>query len=211
MIRLALAAALLVGCRAAPPPRSLATPEAVAPSLPPPTSIGACDPTEYYVFRKQPGEAQFRVTLDGDGRPTAVDPASSTGLEPDEMPLATDIARHVFRCRNRLAADAPREVTYTQRYAPLQLAGVDAAACGKAVTYPFTAEVRAVEADVRAGVALDARGHVDVAWVDRKSAFGFADAAVDALAHHCHFTPARSSEGPVPFFLVYRFHFLLPR
>ena len=57
------------------------------------------------------------------------------------------------------------------------------------------------------------RGHVSSARVLRGLGYGLDQAAVEALTHRCHFTPAIANDGrPVPFVIEsYTFDFELPR
>ena len=90
---------------------------------------------------------------------------------------------------------------------------VDTDACGRSIAYPPDAERAGVEGKVRLRVALDARGRVSSARVLRGLGHGLDEAAVEALTHRCHFTPAISTDGqPVPFVIEsYSFLFELPR
>ena len=90
---------------------------------------------------------------------------------------------------------------------------IDTDACGKTITYPDDATKNGVEGDVRLRVTLDDRGRVRAARVLSGLGHGLDQAAVEALTHRCHFTPAIAKDGrAVPFVVEsYTFHFELPR
>ena len=159
MRALLFAAVLVAGCATAVPPTPPTPPAAGLP-----TSVGACDPSEYFVQHRTPAQAHFRVVIDGQGRAFAVKLTRSFGLEQELMAPALDIARHVFRCRNRLAPDAPRVIEdYVLHFAPVDGALVDAARCGHDVSYPERALQHGLEALVHIGVTLDETGRVEQA------------------------------------------------
>jgi protein TonB len=90
---------------------------------------------------------------------------------------------------------------------------VDADACGRAAVYPKEAEQSGTEGDVRLRVALNDHGQVHAVRVLSGPGQGLDAAAIDAIKHRCHFTPAIGRDGqPVAFVIEsYTFHFELPR
>ncbi len=86
-------------------------------------------------------------------------------------------------------------------------------ACGRSVGYPKEAQALGIEGAVRLRVSLDEKGRVVEAKVLSGLGHGLDSAAVDALLHHCHFTPAVGSDGrPVPYVIdPYVFHFEIAR
>jgi protein TonB len=90
---------------------------------------------------------------------------------------------------------------------------VDSDACGRSISYPSDAEKNGIAGDVRLRVALDERGHVRNVRVLAGLGHGLDQAAMEAIQHHCRFTPAIDRSGrPVAFIIPsYTFHFELPR
>jgi TonB family protein len=205
----ALAAAAPCGCAhlevGPPPPLHVRSPA--------PSEEGPCDPVEYTAFAKHAGDVALNVALDDSGHATHVEAVHAHELSPQQIDRAVDIVRHAFRCRHRLAANAPRlYFNYLFRYvANLDVApSIDNAACARAARYPTNAERDGMAASVLVGLTLDEGGRIDSAWVDRPDGDGFAASAIDALTRRCHFTPARWSGRATPFYLVYRFNFEQP-
>ncbi|HVY41003.1 MAG TPA: energy transducer TonB [Polyangia bacterium] len=90
---------------------------------------------------------------------------------------------------------------------------VDTDACGKSIAYPDEAAQAGVEGDVRLRVALTPEGHVYAVRVLSGLGHGLDRAAMEALKHHCHFSPAVDKTGKRVAFVIqsYTFHFQLPR
>lgn len=193
---------------ASPPTAVPAAPYTVEWAAPADGIAGACDAREYTASAERAAEFVFDVVVGDDGRAAHLAVTRSTG-DDAKLAFATDVVRHLFRCRHVLAAGAPRLVTgYRFRFAPVtHLPFVDSTACGRAARYPAAAEEAGRIARVRAGVGLDEEGHVTVVWVDGAGGNGFAEAAVGALAHRCPFGAARVGAERVAFFLIYTFEF----
>jgi protein TonB len=90
---------------------------------------------------------------------------------------------------------------------------IDTDACGRTISYPAEAEQAGVEGDVRLRIALTETGRVHAVHVLSGLGHGLDRAAVDAISHHCRFSPAIARDGkPVAFVIEsYTFHFELPR
>ncbi|HVT09348.1 MAG TPA: energy transducer TonB [Polyangia bacterium] len=90
---------------------------------------------------------------------------------------------------------------------------VDTDACGKSIAYPDEAAQAGVEGDVRLRVALTPEGRVYAVRVLSGLGHGLDRAAMEALKHHCHFSPAVDKTGKRVAFVIqsYTFHFQLPR
>jgi hypothetical protein len=208
----ALAAALLLhaACASSQPPaqRPPLDPMSIEP--------GECDPLEY--FFAEPGtsaQSVLRIALAPSGRAADVSLVSSSG-DDDRDRLAVDIARHAFRCRHRLSANAPRvldhyAVTFRSDQT-VERPAIDNQACAKEVRYPNDGLYEGLEASGRFLVALDESGRVLRAWLSvTPDRYGFADASIDALEKRCRFTGARLDGRGVPFVLIYKMIFQLPR
>jgi hypothetical protein len=145
---------------------------------------------------------EFDVTVGSDGRASDV---HAIGV--DVPAAAISVVRRVFRCQHQLWPDTVgKPQHYRFHVAPLaSMPAVNTWKCGYEVVYP-SGQVRA-DADVQVGVGLDEHGRVDVAWVDGASGSGFAEAAVDAIAHRCKFGPAFLDGRPIPAFFIYTFAF----
>lgn len=172
---------------------------------------GPCDAVEYTAFRLAPSEVALDVTVGANGRASHL--RITRANDDAERIFAADVVRHLFRCRHKVAADAVgQKERYRLRFAPvLHSPTIDASACGRAVVYPDRAMHAGSTALVHVGVGVDIHGQVDVAWVDGATGNGFAEAAVDAIAHRCKFGPATVNGEPIPFFLIYTFNFTFPR
>jgi hypothetical protein len=201
----AAATAALAGCAHAPP---------VTQSQPPSAPTRSCAAPEYVTRGPHDGVVTMDVEVNEAGHALRVEKTAASGLTDVEIGNALFAVKRAFHCRTPLPHDAPRVISgYQFRYvAKMQGAGVDPEVCGRAAPYPASALRFGAQRRVVLGVTLDERGAVEDAWpIDAVDPYGFTQSGINALLHGCHFTPARLHGRPVPFFLVYRFAFVIPR
>ncbi len=141
------------------------------------------------------GDASMSVPV---GNTTALDPRDSAPRRGPVRPLAPSAGAGVDPGGDLAIRSMP---------------DIDADACGRTVAYPKEAAALAIEGTVKLRVALDEQGRVVDVKVLSGLGHGLDQAAVDAIEHHCRFTPAIAHDGqPIAFVIApYFFHFEIPR
>lgn len=142
------------------------------------------------------GDSSFSVPL---GNTTMADPA-----HPSRRETPTSTSQQALAGAPGGSASVP---------AIRSMPEVDEDVCGRSASYPKEALDLGIEGDVRMRIALDQQGRVVEAVVLGGLGHGLDREALNAIKHHCKFTPAFANDGrPVPFVIErYVFHFEIPR